>query len=263
MLQTPQRRRVVRPRVLLLFGVVAWHAVLATGEGATGGGARAEPCQARPLRVAIDTGHSLRDPGAISASGRTEFSFNRRFVKELLARAKSDRRLLLLPVNPSGGRIGLRQRVAEAKALDAAAMISIHHDSVNEKYVLPAPKSQKSPGVVSYAFRGFSMFVSRDNGDFELSVRLATEIGQRFKAAGFLQSLHHAEPIRGENRELLRWDLGLYDAPFAVVKAAQMPSVLLEMGVIVHPQEEAELDRPEVRARMARAILEALAAWCP
>ena len=224
--------------------------------------AQAKTCKAGPLRVAIDTGHSIRDPGAISASGRTEFSFNRRFVNELIELAKGDDRLELFRINPSGGRIKLRERVRQAADQNADLFVSIHHDSVNGRYVTKPTPDGTFKGPISYAFRGFSMFVSRDNPAFDDSVRFAEAVATRFKTAGFVQTLHHAEPIKGESRELLRWDLGLYNAPFAVVKAASMPSVLLELGVLVHPDEEKALDDPNVRKRKAGAILAAMVAWC-
>lgn len=241
---------------LLGLAAIAWLSVLVPPR------ALAKTCKEGPLRVAIDTGHSIRDPGAISASGRTEFSFNRRFVNELIAMADGDSQLEFIRINPSGGRIKLRDRVKQAAEQNADLFVSIHHDSVNGKYVTWPKEGGPYKGPVSYAFRGFSMFVSRDNPAFDDSVRFAEEVAERFKKAGFIQTLHHAEPIKGENRELLRWDLGLYNAPFAVVKAATMPSVLLELGVLVHPDEEKDLDDPTVRKRKAEAILAAMTAWC-
>ncbi|MEM8974832.1 MAG: N-acetylmuramoyl-L-alanine amidase [Pseudomonadota bacterium] len=222
----------------------------------------AKDCKSGPLRVAIDVGHSRRDPGAISASGRTEFSFNQRFVNELIERAKDDKRIAWIRINPSGGPIKLRERVRQAAEQNADLFVSIHHDSVNGRYVTWPKKGGPFKGPVSYAFRGFSMFVSRENPEFEQSVRFAEAVAMRFKKAGFVQTLHHGEPIKGENREILRWDLGLYNAPFAVVRAATMPSVLLELGVLVHPDEEKAMDDPGVRQRKADAILAAMVAWC-
>lgn len=259
-------------KAILLYSVAVWPKAAFVGLMAlsalvslsliTPPRAIAKECKQGPLRVAIDTGHSIRDPGAISASGRTEFSFNRRFVNELIAMVEGDTRFEFIRINPSGGRIKLRERVRQAAEQNADLFVSIHHDSVNGRYVTWPKKDGPFKGPVSYAFRGFSMFVSRDNPQFDASVRFAEAVATRFKKAGFTQTLHHGEPIKGENREILRWDLGLYNAPFAVVKAATMPSVLLELGVLVHPDEEKMLDDPDVRKRKAEAILAAMVAWC-
>ena len=48
-----------------------------------------------PFRVAIDIGHSPALPGATSASGRTEYEFNKRFAEELVAEGKARKSLAL------------------------------------------------------------------------------------------------------------------------------------------------------------------------
>ena len=98
------------------------------------------------------------------------------------------------------------------------------------------------------------MFVSRDNSQFDASVRFAEAVAIRFKKAGLTHTLYYEERNKGKNREILRWDLGLYNAPFAVVKEATKPSVHLELGVLVHPDREKILDDTDVRKRKARAI---------
>ena len=68
-------------------------------------------------------------------------------------------------------------------------------------------------------------------------------------------SLYHAEPIAGENRPLLDRRLGVHRFDgLAVLKTATMPAVLVEAGVIVNPDDEARVARPDTIERMARAI---------
>ena len=74
-------------------------------------------------------------------------------------------------------------------------------------------------------------------------------------AAGEKPSLYHAEPIAGENRPLLDRRLGVHRFDgLAVLKTATMPAVLVEAGVIVNPDDEARVARPDTIERMARAI---------
>ena len=52
-------------------------------------------------------------------------------------------------------------------------------------------------------------------------------------------SLHHAEPIEGENREVIDRLNGVYRFDdLVVLRSAAMPAVLLEAGIIKHREEE-------------------------
>ena len=108
------------------------------------------------------------------------------------------------------------------------------------------------------------MFISGLNPRAQDSQRFATHLGARLNAAGFTPSLHHAEPIAGENRPLLQAKIGLYRFDeLAVLRGAPMPAVLLEAGIIVNRQEEMRLQDPAAIARMADAIVSAIQQYCP
>ena len=93
-------------------------------------------------------------------------------------------------------------------------------------------------------------------------MKIASRLARYLKSAGLRPTLHHAEAITGENRLLLDKDLGIYSAPFAILKAARMPAILFEVGVIAHPAEEQELDEPSYRARIQSEVLAALMEHC-
>lgn len=217
---------------------------------------------ARPLKVAVDIGHSRSDPGATSASGKTEYEFNRRFATELVERSRRRAALDLFLVNPTGRQIMLRARTREAETLGADVFLSLHHDSVNDRYIRTTRREDGRLLGSTDAFRGYSIFVHEPAPRFAESLALAKRIGREFKNAGMMQTLHHAEPIPGEGRKLLSWELGIYDAPFAVLKSDRLPSVLVELGVITNPVEEKVLELPEYRGRLAESILAALEATC-
>ncbi|MEL6374368.1 MAG: N-acetylmuramoyl-L-alanine amidase [Pseudomonadota bacterium] len=267
----------LRP-MLYRCGALASLTLATTVAWTTASHAQTKPhpaCADRVLKVAIDIGHSPATVGAVSARGRSEYSFNRRFALELVARAKTqpDRprtlrsarrplKLDLFAIRPNAQRLGLKARTAIAARRQADLFLSIHHDSVQPRYLKTwTYQGKKRP--YSEAFRGFSMFVYRGNPDFAGSLKLARLIAERFKGRGFTQTLHHAEPIKGENRKLLSWQYGIYDVNFAVLRTARTASVLLELGVIINPDDEAMVDRPETRRAHAQAILDALRAFCP
>jgi N-acetylmuramoyl-L-alanine amidase len=216
-----------------------------------------------PLRVAVDIGHGRAVGGATSARGRSEFDFNARFATELVARATAERPALdLVLLNPEGEKMALGDRPARASARQASVFLSIHHDSVQPKYLRPwmdgAVKRFEAPDI-----SGYSLFVAETNAWRAASLDLAREIGRGLRARGHTPTLHHAEPIQGENRRLLDAALGVYEAPFVVVTVATMPAILLELGVLVNRDEEARLDDPDYRRGMQDAILDALQSWCP
>ena len=161
-------------------------------------------------------------------------------------------------INPQGKSISLAERTRQAANKRATLFLSIHHDSVQRRYV----KEWKVDGkthLYSDKFSGFSVFVSRKNRKFAQSLQFARLLGEAMIARGFSPTLHHAEKIPGEGRNLIDKDLGLYEfEDLIVLKTAAMPAVLLECGVIVNRSEEASLQTPEIQQRIADAATEAI-----
>jgi N-acetylmuramoyl-L-alanine amidase len=192
--------------------------------------------------IAIDTGHTLAKPGTISESGVSEFDFNRKFV-QALAQSLGAVGVSSHVINDSG-RIGsLVQRTAQAK-LDRL-FISIHHDSVKQRY-----RPARHP-----RFKGYSLWVSQRNTDFEESVRCAKLIADQMLNAGFQPSHYHADAVYGESRPVVDWDRGIFtNDHLAVLATARGPAILVEVGVIANPSEEAVLGDSAVTATQAHAI---------
>jgi N-acetylmuramoyl-L-alanine amidase len=229
----------------------------ATTEAKTAAG-----CSDDKLRVAVDIGHTEINGGALSARGVREYLFNSRFARELVAEARNKPTLYLFLVSPSDSNVGLKERPRLAALKAAAVFLSIHHDSAQLKYfrrwMFKGEEKKQAEGI-----RGYSLFVSKGSPEFALSTALAKGIGSKFLAAGATPTLHHAEPIEGENRELLDPKRGIYEAPFAVLRLAQMPAVLIEVGVIANKDDEEQLNSRKHRWTLQQAILSALSDFCP
>lgn len=215
-----------------------------------------------PLRVAVDVGHSPAAPGALSATGKVEYKFNRAFALGLVVRAASHRALSLRIINPDGETISLPERTRRAAAIGSDVFLSIHHDSAQAKYIRTKYVDGRKVEIADAAIKGYSLFVYRQTASFARSLALARLIGKGFKAAGRPVAAHHAERIAGESRAWLDADLGVYDAPFAVLRTARMPAVLIEVGVIPNPADEQFVSSRANRAAMQKAILEALVEFC-
>ncbi len=136
----------------------------------------------------------------------------------------------------------LHHRTRDAAGADL--FVSIHHDSVRERYLPVAGK-----------FSGYSLFVSRHNPQVDKSVACASAIGAELRAAGFAPSRYHADPVLGEARPFADEANGVHFFDnLAVARSARMPALLVEAGVIVNPEEELRMRAPEVRRRIAQSI---------
>ncbi len=199
--------------------------------------------QARPRTVVIDVGHSHRAPGSTSAAGRTEFDFNRRMALDLASEMRRIGWTVLVP-NSDGRTTSLAQRPAAATAAGADLLLSIHHDSI-QSWQMQQRES----------FHGFSTWTSGTHPGAATSARCADAIGSAMTRAGMRPNTSHAAPVPGEGRDLRNPATGRYRRDdLAVLRLSRTPAVLIEIGVIVNPVEEAWLSRDDVRRAMARVI---------
>jgi N-acetylmuramoyl-L-alanine amidase len=160
--------------------------------------------------------------------------------------------------------VPLAGRVEFARRRDAALFVSLHADS--------------APGA-----RGASVYTLGEGSD-AFSTALARRENLADRAGGLrmpslspevqaiLLSLMRAETRAGSSRMAglvvreLRGDVPLLpnthrQAAFAVLKAPEIPSVLVEIGFLSHPQDEEALRRPDHRAKVARALGRAVQGW--
>ena len=209
-------------------------------------------CVARegPL-VAVDVGHYLAEPGAMSARGRAEFEFNRELAVEIAA-ALEARGLRAKLIGADGDMAVLSRRTAVADG--AALFVSVHHDSVQPRY-LQTWEHDGQERRFSDRFAGYSLFVSRRNPLPQESLACASSIGAALQPQGFAPSLYHAEPIPGESKPFADRANGVHWFDnLVVLHSARQPAVLFEAGVIVNRAEEVTLRDPDSRRRIAAAV---------
>ena len=243
------------PRTLRLLGL-AWTLgpVVALAQPVDG-------CGPGRFKVALDVWHTLSQPGATSARGRTEFEFNQRLARAVQAHLAA-RSIAAVLIGEAGGPMPLVQRTRLAQAAGASLFLSLHHDSVQPQYLSTWVVDGQ---VQSYSdvFRGYSVFVSESGGQPRDSLRFAALLGAGLRGAGFRPSLHHAEPIPGEGRPVVDAGLGImrFDG-LAVLRTAAMPAVLLEAGIIVNRGEEEAMRTPTVVERLAEVVADAVRGYC-
>jgi len=237
-----------------------WPGALLITAWLAGGSALGREAVSKPCIVAIDVGHSPKAPGAVSARGVDEFVFNRSLANVLLQKIHRDGFAQAFIIDSTG--MTLEQRSQSAKQGQADLLISIHHDSVQPRYL----SSWTYDGAVHHysdRFHGYSLFVSTKNPQRDASLSFAQRVGSHLLGAGFTPTLHHAEHIRGENRQLIDRRRGIYIFDdLIVLKTAAVPAVLLECGVIVNRKEEERLGNKANQQEMAEAVAAGIKEEC-
>ncbi|MEZ4749434.1 MAG: ChaN family lipoprotein [Bdellovibrionota bacterium] len=223
----------------------------------TGYPARPDPCAAfRRPKVVIDPGHSRESPGVRSATGRDEVRYNDAFSEKLQKLLSAKQSFVAELSRDHDENLSLRERVDKIRALKPDAVLSIHHDSMQEAFL---EKRADGGWVTREPTAGFSLFVSTLGAHADRSRTLAELIGKEFVKRGRKPTLHHAEKIPGESRKLLDADLGIYEYnELAVLKNAVAPTVLVELGLIVDEDDEKYLSDAENQNQLAEALQESL-----
>ncbi len=258
-----KRRPITAAATLVVLALCATATAFAQGTSPRPRAA-APQCDPASFRVIVDVGHTPEVPGAISARGVDEYTFNLKLAQAIdgkLREAGFNHAHLLLA---NGEAIpSLVRRVAQANTMSADLLISIHHDSVPEAF-----KSMWEFGGVqrSYSdrFKGHSIFVSADNADYQGSLAFAKLLGARLKARGLEYTPHYKEAFMGSRRrQLVDAETGVYRYDqLLILRTARMPSVLFEAGSIVHRDEEILVGTEEHQLQLAGAVTEAVEHFC-
>lgn len=243
-----------------IFSNIAWGQTA----GTTLHESKSSKCNRAKFRVILDVGHTVEDPGAISARGMPEYEFNLRLAKQIeqkLVEAGFSKTLLLV----TGGQAitGLVKRVAAANKSAANLFLSIHHDSVPDVF-LENWEYEGKQYHFSDRFRGHSIFVSYENSNSTASMFFAKLLGKQLKTRGLKYTPHYTEAIMGgRRRELLDAEVGVYRFDkLYVLRATQMPAVLLEAGSIINRDEELLMNSEERQSLISTAVLDAVENFC-
>ena len=216
---------------------------------------------ARMVTVAIDPGHGGEDPGAIGRYGTHEKDVVLAIGRQLRDRIEAEPNMRAYMTRDADFFVPLGTRVAKARAVSADLFVSIHADAFVEPHA-----------------RGSSVFVLSDRGASSVGARwLATRenrsdlIGgvnlprRNREVARVLLDLSTASQIQ-ESRRLGSAVLGqlravgnvhknaVEQASFAVLRAPDIPSILVETAFISNPDEERKLRDPRYQQRLAEAL---------
>ncbi len=243
-------RAISRGRRAVLAGLVAGISAAAC--------ASQSPAGPRPVRIVIDPGHTPSQGGAVGVRGIHEVQYKDPPVMELVQAAPRAGFDVALTRGPTEN-VSLEARAQYANARQADLFLSIHHDSAQLQYLEKFKAGDLDAYRTTRPIAGYSIFVSQRNPRFAQSYGFAQMLGEEMRKLGRAPTLHHAERIAGESRELLAPDLGIYRFDdLVVLRQTVMPAVLLEVGVIVDPADEGYVSEPGNQARMVHAVVVAV-----
>ena len=215
--------------------------------------------------VVLDPGHGGIDPGTIGASGAYEKDVVLDYAIELRRRLQATRRYRVVMTREEDVFLSLAERVRLAQQAGGDLFISIHADSIDNGQM-----------------RGGAVYtLSETSSDVEAE-RLAAKENRADVIAGLQLDRHDTEVvsilISLAQRETMNYSARFANvlvpelernkvavrrkphrfAGFRVLKAPDVPSVLLELGYLSNPKEERHLRSAEGRAAVTAAIVGAI-----
>ena len=217
--------------------------------------------------VLLDPGHGGKDSGAIGITGIYEKHIALAAAEELRGQLLASGRYRVELTRSRDVFIPLEDRVGIAQRRGAELFVSMHADAINDSHVRGASvytladtasdaqtaalaqRENAADRFAGPAFRNTPPEVARILASL---VRQETRAGSARMARGVVAELHRDLPLlQNPSRH----------AGFVVLKAADIPSVLVEMGFMSNLDDEAALSRPAHRARVAAAMKRAVDAY--
>lgn len=216
----------------------------------------------RPIVVMLDPGHGGEDPGAIGMNGTREKDIVLRIGKQLKRMIDAERNMKAFMTREEDIFIPLGVRVAKARKLNADLFISIHADAAPNRSARGSSVFALSEKGASSAFAK-TMAQSENSSDLIGGVKIASK--DKFLAHTLLDltqtatindSLKLGKIMLGKVGGLNKLHSSQVEqAGFAVLKAPDIPSILVETAFISNPEEEQRLLDSDFQQQMAGSIL--------
>jgi N-acetylmuramoyl-L-alanine amidase len=211
--------------------------------------------------IVIDAGHGGHDPGALGGRSH-EKDVTLAAAKALKARLERNGRFKVVMTRDSDVYIPLEERVRIARGSNADLFISLHADSGGDPKVRGATVYTLSDHGVDRAsksvFGGGFINVQLPGKDLSVKQILLdlTQRTTRNRSGAFAEAL--LEKISAKTPLLRR---SHRDAGYMVLLAPDVPAVLLEMGFITNPEDEASLNDRGRREALMDSVGDAIEAY--
>lgn len=223
----------------------------------------------RQVVIMLDPGHGGEDPGATGPTGHHEKDVVIKIARQLKQLIDADPNMKVYMTREDDVFIPLGVRVAKARKLNADLFISIHADAFPNPSASGASVFALSEqGATSTAAR----FLAKTQNESDLigGVKigatkdryLAHTLFDLTQTATINDSLKVGKSVLGQVGGLNRLHRGRVEqAGFAVLKAPDIPSILVETAFISNPDEEQRLISSDFQQKMAQAIYSGVKAY--
>jgi N-acetylmuramoyl-L-alanine amidase len=218
--------------------------------------------QRRPIIVVIDPGHGGEDPGAIGRRGTYEKNVTLAIARRLKALIDSEPGMRAMLTRDDDYYVALNARVQKARRVQADLFISVHADAFSTPTARGSSVFALSEhGATSAAARWLAQ---RENeadliGGVNLDSRepmLAQTLLDLSQTAQISDSLRVGRSVLEGISSINALHKGSVEqAGFAVLKAPDIPSILIETAFISNPEEELKLKSDAHQQRFAESIL--------
>ncbi len=223
----------------------------------------------RLIVIAIDAGHGGEDPGAIGPAGTQEKEVVLQIAKLLLASINREpiagNTMRAFLTREGDYFVPLHQRVQKAQRVQADLFISLHadafmtptargasvfalseHGASSSAAKWMADKENKADSVGGINIKVKDVQVKRALLDMSTTAQIKDSLllgGSMIRELGRIAKLHKGK---------------VEQASFAVLKAPDIPSILIETAFISHPEEEEKLRSPDYQSQLVSAIMRGL-----
>ena len=216
----------------------------------------------RMITIALDPGHGGEDPGAVGRGGSFEKNVVLSIARRLKSRLEQQANVRVMLTRDGDYFVPLHVRVQKARKVQADLFVSIHADAFIEP-------TARGSSVFALSEKGASSTAARWLANKENAADLIGGVNLRSKnqqlasvlldlstTAQINDSMKLAKSVLGEIGNINRLHKAQVEqAGFAVLKAPDIPSILVETAFISNPEEEAKLTDESYQDKMADALM--------
>jgi N-acetylmuramoyl-L-alanine amidase len=220
---------------------------------------------ARLATIVIDPGHGGEDPGAIGRHGSREKDVTLTVARRLKTLIDAEPNMRALLTRDGDFYLPLQARVEKARRVRADLFVSIHADA----FVRPHARGSSVFALSERrATSEAAQWLAKKENEADLVGGVNLDVKDRYLAQTLLDLsqtatidhslrlgssvLRHLETVNTLHKPRVE------QASFAVLKAPDVPSILVETAFISNPQEERRLNDESYQHKLAKALLEGI-----